>query len=258
MDNASNHWFRPSTRSAAGLICLGLFATLALAVTTAPVLSDFDASLAAAIQSVRTPILDRLMLAFTLLGDRGSLTWIATATVLALLIQRAWFRAAIAASAFVGTSLLVSVIKGLVGRARPTTDLYSGVEAFSFPSGHMTNAALILGVTAFVLALGCPPARRKFVYSAAIFSIAMVGSSRVYLGAHWPSDVIGGALLASAILLLLHPMLTSSAATRGNWTRLALLAACLAIWTGHAMLNYSNNSALYGLMAPIVHQDLAK
>ena len=258
MNSRSDHWFRLSARSAASFLCIGLFAALALTVTRVAVLSDFDASLSAAIQAARTPILDRLMLAFTLLGDGGSLIWIATATVLALLIQRAWLGAGLAASAFVGTSLLVSAVKGLVGRARPTADLYSGVEAFSFPSGHMTNAAVILGVTAFVLALGCPPARRKFVYGAAIVLIAMVGLSRIYLGAHWPSDVIGGALLATAILLLLQPLLTSGADSRARWTKLALLTFSLVIWVGHSMLNYSTDSTRYGLMTTAVERGSTK
>ncbi|RIJ20176.1 PAP2 family protein [Henriciella mobilis] len=220
--------------------------------------SDFDTSLSAAIQAARTPVLDRLMLAFTLLGDGGSLIWIAVATVLALLIQRAWLKAGLAAAAFIGTSALVSLVKGLVGRARPTADLYSGVDAFSFPSGHMTNAAIILGVAAFVLALGCTSARRRFIYGVAVLLIVMVGLSRVYLSAHWPSDVLGGALLATAILLFLQPVLTSGEGSNAGWNKLALLATCLAIWTGHAMLSYSNNSERYGLMTAAVERGYTK
>ena len=90
-----------------------------------------------------------------------------------------------------------------IARPRPTVDLYGGVESFSFPSGHATNSALIYGALA-LLALAVfrkLPGRLL----AAVFALlaVMIAVSRIYLGAHWPSDTLAGLGLASLMLTLM-------------------------------------------------------
>lgn len=109
------------------------------------------------------------------------------------LFGRRWaalvFIVAVAASAG-----LVQLLKTLFGRARPE-DILVAVDPGSFPSGHTANAATI------AIVLGLLLSRRWVWFAGAVWVIAMA-FSRTYLGAHWLSDTIGGALLGAGVGLL--------------------------------------------------------
>ena len=85
----------------------------------------------------------------------------------------------------------------LVARARPpVADWASGASGFSFPSGHTTDATLAAGLAVFVLTRRFPH-RGRLIVVAGLCYAAAVGFTRVYLGVHWPSDVVGGWLFAT-------------------------------------------------------------
>ena len=99
-------------------------------------------------------------------------------------------------------------IKELVARPRPDVDLWLVAETgFAFPSGHSVFAAAFLG--ALVWMLGRPgtlegwPVLRRITQGVLLLLILAVGASRVYMGVHWPSDVIGGFLFGALYLWLL-------------------------------------------------------
>lgn len=98
-------------------------------------------------------------------------------------------------------SFLEYVLKLAVRRPRPATASLSHLVDFSYPSGHATGAsALALATILLVWADG--PTRRRAVASAALVAYALaVGASRLVLGVHYPSDVIGAAVLATACVL---------------------------------------------------------
>ncbi len=95
------------------------------------------------------------------------------------------------------------VLKELVGRARP--DLWlTGPEpsGLSFPSGHSTFAMVFGGMLILLIEEAVSPASaRRAIQLGLILLILAIGASRVYLGVHWPSDVIGGYLFGGAALL---------------------------------------------------------
>lgn len=104
---------------------------------------------------------------------------------------------ALAAATAVGASVLCfKVVKTLVGRPRPfeswqgLTSLVPAPDRFSFPSGHTMTAFAVWAVLAQGLPLLSPP----FLMAAIV-----IGSSRVFLGMHYPTDVLVGALLGSSI-----------------------------------------------------------
>lgn len=113
--------------------------------------------------------------------------------------RRSW-RPALVMGASVGGALAMSqAIQGITGRARPVVagQIFDGS---AFPSGHTTVAVAVAGGLAFMVSRGRPWRQQVIIWAGAVFSGAIVGFSRAYLGAHWMTDVIGGWLLGTAWL----------------------------------------------------------
>ena len=89
---------------------------------------------------------------------------------------------------------LVQLLKKTLGRARPE-EILIHADFGSFPSGHVANAATIAVALAIIL-------RRTWVWIAGAAYVVLMALSRTYLGAHWVSDTVGGALLGAAVTIL--------------------------------------------------------
>jgi membrane-associated phospholipid phosphatase len=102
-----------------------------------------------------------------------------------------------------GVSLLVASVGGagvLLGLKdffhRPRPDPVFARLGYSFPSGHAFFALTIYGMLAYLLSRDAPPRRRRQRWGATVVAILLVGFSRVFLGVHYPSDVVAGFLVA--------------------------------------------------------------
>lgn len=124
--------------------------------------------------------------------------YIVTAMVVLLGVWHHWRSGAALAMTAILSNIASDVLKGAFARPRPDIVPHLDfVNSLSFPSGHATNAAAVY----FLFAMLVPAARRiGWLIGAAILTIA-TGWSRVALGVHWPSDVIGGWLLGGAFAL---------------------------------------------------------
>ncbi|PIU28084.1 phosphatase PAP2 family protein [Candidatus Aquicultor secundus] len=102
---------------------------------------------------------------------------------------------------------LTFVIKEIIARPRPTSalvTLYDHSTGFSYVSGHTLEYTLLFGFLGFLALLSAEGRTSRYVLSAVSFLIPLiVGLGRVYAGAHWVTDVVGGYLLGTAILLTL-------------------------------------------------------
>jgi undecaprenyl-diphosphatase len=173
------------------------------------------------------------MIAITELSDTKVVVAVMIVVLLWLLWKRAWRTAAYWLVAIDGASALNTVIKVALHRARPGELLYSGWSAFSFPSGHSTVNVVLYGFLAFLIAREIRPVWRLAVALGAATLIFLIAFSRLYLGAHWFSDVLGGLAFGSAWLALLSLFYLRRQAERiGSEGLLALGCAALILAGG--------------------------
>lgn len=203
-------------------------------------LGPFDAYLLQLIQQLRSPLLENSMLLATLVGDRYMQLALVSALGGLLLLYRNW-----AALFFTSASILIGygvtiVLKQVFQRPRPDI-LLEPLEGYSFASGHSARGFLLFLILAVLFNRGLAVNWRMLSIMAACVLGSMVAFSRVYLGAHWPTDILAGALIATAASSLalsvqqhrcpLQPL------PRVFWlqyTGIALAIIVLGCWLGYA------------------------
>jgi len=151
-----------------------------------------DPAVAAAAAAIRadSPAVLYSALFLTNLGSGPMTLGLAVVGAVLLVRRRQQSRAAILLLAVIIERLAVDGLKLFFGRARPLfDDSLVHVNSLSFPSGHAAN-----GLTAWLLAacLVAPPPYRRPAIIAAVVVAMVVGATRVLLGVHWLSDVVGG------------------------------------------------------------------
>ncbi|MGK6324909.1 phosphatase PAP2 family protein [Sphingomonas sp. DT-51] len=134
------------------------------------------------------------MIDITALGSGTVLTLVVVGVSGLLLVRRLWLTAALVATATISGSVIAAQAKYLVGRPRPElVDHLVQVTGLSFPSGHATNSALVyLTLAGLVAQVAHGRAVRSYIFAVAVVLTGLIGISRVYLGVHWPSDVLAG------------------------------------------------------------------
>ena len=188
---------RPSpsrTVLGASTCCLVVFLTLALVAGREPP-SALDHATRAWVLSTQHPQLTGPMAAVSTLGDRlGLISLIAAGTTLT---WRRWRRWAVALPlAMLGAGALQLVAKWAVDRPRPS------LAAWGFPSGHVLSLVVLLGLGVYLVwVAGAGRRARMLTGGAAVVTLSAVAWSRLYLEAHWLSDLAGGLTLGLAYLL---------------------------------------------------------
>ena len=183
------------------------FVLLAIAVSYNPVFR-LDVLILKNLQLISTPFLSQIMTFISLFGEIYFAP-LSLLLVMGVLLYKGYKKEALFTPVVLIGFLFADMFKDLIARPRPTiaglNGFYPVPADFSFPSGHVVFYTLLFGLLAF-LALTLPRLERKWkeyiLLAISIPLVSLVGLSRVYLGVHWPTDVIGGYLLGFALLEL--------------------------------------------------------
>ena len=151
-------------------------------------LGGIDAYVFHTLDNLRTPWADNVMVFFTLLGDYRLLAAVFTGSMLWLLWKRRSKAALHWLAAVTSAGLLTWILKITTRIQRPLDYPVS----YSFPSSHASMSVAVYGFLALLVARELPQSRRWLPYLAAGLLIMPIAFSRIYLGAHWLSDVLAG------------------------------------------------------------------
>ncbi len=159
----------------------------------------FDLRVYETMFALRNPLADRLMAALASLGDPQVLLPAAAAVLGFLVWRRRWIAAAHWLAALAFGFALTALLGAAIDMPRPPT----APEGFGFPSIAVTMATITFGFFAVLIAREWPGRKRVWPYLLGGALTTLLGFSRLYLGAHWASDVAAGALLGIVWLLAL-------------------------------------------------------
>jgi undecaprenyl-diphosphatase len=189
------------------LVVAFVFLAIGAAVSDGELLLTWDEPVERALQDVRTPWLNEVVKSVSSLG--GTAVVVVGLVVLLLFVYRRC--RSLALVLLVATLARPAVewgLKMLIDRPRPSFDQLTGVAGASFPSGHPMAAIALWGLLPPVIALFTH--RHALWWASVVASAAIVGVvglSRVYLGVHWLSDVVGAWLLGALYLLAVEWLL---------------------------------------------------
>jgi undecaprenyl-diphosphatase len=153
----------------------------------------FDGYLRTAVHQHATPGLTQLMQVFSFLGSVAAVTVMCLVAVCVSLYFHRARTAALLAITMLGVAVLEVTLKHAFHRPRPVAFFGVTPSTYSFPSGHALGSFCFYGMLAGILAARARGRGAKFcVWMAAALLVGMIGVSRIYLGVHYPSDVIAG------------------------------------------------------------------
>ncbi|MCZ8516343.1 phosphatase PAP2 family protein [Paenibacillus filicis] len=184
-----------------GIGCAVGFFIIALLISDKRI-DAFDAGIISAVGKLESPGLTKVMIFFTTIGAGWPAVLITAGMMMGLYV---WVRQRreliLLAAVAVGSAALNTVLKLLFRRARPTLHRIVEATGYSFPSGHSMAAFTLYGLMVFLLWKHIPSAAgRVAMIILGTFMIFMIGLSRIYLGVHYPSDVLGGFLASGCWL----------------------------------------------------------
>jgi membrane-associated phospholipid phosphatase len=168
----------------------------------------FDLPATRELQEVQDPLFAALMQGVSALGAPVIEIVLIGSVALICALRRLWTEALFVV-ATASSLLLTAALKILVGRPRPPlypldpADIFLAVDKYSFPSGHVLFFVVFFGFLAYLAWLHLAGWSRALVIAACATLIVLIAPSRIFLGAHWASDVIGSYVIGTLWLIIL-------------------------------------------------------
>lgn len=190
-----------------------LFFLISLIVQVKPIF-QLDATFVRSLEWQRTEQLNSFMYFWTNIGSMKVQLLLTICISIFLGLRRQWLNVLMLFMNFFGVRMLNELLKVVFARERPDFHPLDHLESYSFPSGHAMNSTAVYGLFAYFLI--CSTNNKFFQRIVAVFVICLcllIGLSRIYLGVHFPSDVLAGFL---AGLLWLFAMIALFAMIRQN------------------------------------------
>jgi undecaprenyl-diphosphatase len=162
---------------------------------------QFDTAILRWMGQIGAPWLDAAALEVTALGARVVVYMVVLVASAFLWQSRHHYSAALLWVSVFGAGLINTVLKVSFNRPRPDVFPWrtQHVGLASFPSGHAMTSIVVYGTLAFLIARLAPTRwLRRLVWALAVLVVVLVGLSRLYLGVHYPSDVLAGFLIGAA------------------------------------------------------------
>lgn len=205
---ARDRWWPVPVAAGAAAVAFGIVVKIADSVRESDAVVRNDARILDFMVRHRTAFLTHLAKAVTQLGSGWVVAPIVVICVAQLLRSRHRRAALVVVVSSAGAAVLVEIAKRLVGRPRPAiAERLVRAHGLAFPSGHAAQSIACYGAIAFLAwELGATRRTRVLAALTAAALAFAVGGSRVYLGVHWPSDVLSGWLLGAGWLTALIGM----------------------------------------------------
>lgn len=183
------------------IICIAIFTAVACQVANGGI-AILDEKLRLWVYSIRCPVLSDFFIPITRFGDKR--TYIILAVIL-LVVPKTTKKFGIPFSLTAISSVsLYKFVKNCFKRPRPPVEMRLIKQGgFSFPSGHSLNCIVCVGLIIFLVRKYCPNRIIANVLTVLLsLLIILIGVSRVYVGVHYPTDIIGGWSLGMAFLII--------------------------------------------------------
>lgn len=148
-----------------------------------------------------------LMLGFTQIGEVISMIILSLIMIAILMLYKLKIHTLFLVISMLTSSIMIPVMKNAFDRERPSLLRLIDISGFSFPSGHATGSSIFFG-SLMAIIRKTSLNNKSILYALCAFFILMISSSRVYLGVHYPTDVIAGITIGTAAVIgtsyLLH------------------------------------------------------
>ena len=164
------------------------------------ILKPFDLNVISYIQNLENEWLTKFYKMITIIADTYQSAIITILLVTFLYFKKHYREALFLAITMTTCGLAMPLLKNIFSRERPNFYRLIEISGYSFPSGHTTSATTMYLTLAIILLSIMKKLNKYFVFSIAVLGIVIIGSSRIYLGVHYPTDVMAGICLGISIV----------------------------------------------------------
>lgn len=178
------------------VLALTIFVAMGLMVRNSSEGILFDVVVLEYLHSNTNPIILAIMKVISFIGSGYFLFPVLTIVIIYMLYKRKYYISKLLIAASLGSWILNYLIKMVFHRTRPLDFFLVEQGGLSYPSGHsMVSMSLYLTFAYLICKDDFFMGKKKIIYAAALADVLLMGISRVYLGVHWPTDIIGGFIM---------------------------------------------------------------